>query len=112
MAGRVSQNVVEVVAGVGVAPTLGRSAQVVLELAVTIAAAAPVPPPVTITGPPIPSGGGGKFFLASYNCFDCLLQLQQCIWDKIWCGGVKTCHPIMTREQKKRKLMIRFRRNF
>lgn len=110
MAGRVSQTVVEVAAGQGTAPTEGRSAQVVLELAVTIASVAP-PPPVVIT-PPVPSGGGGKFFLARYNCWDCLLQFQQCMWDKFWCGTVKTCHPILTREQKRRKLMTRYRRNF
>ncbi len=110
MAGRSSQVSVEVVAGQSAISTKGRSTQVVLELAVTIQAAAPPTPPVVT--PIIPSGGGGKFFLASYNCYDCLLQLQQCVWDKFWCGTVKTCHPIMTREQKRIKLRTRFRRKF
>lgn len=108
MAGRSSQVSVEVAAGPAVAPSKGRVAQAVLELAVTIGAAAPPAPPAVVIA--IPQGGGGKFFLAKYNCYDCLLQLQQCIWDRVWCGGVKTCHPIMTREQKKRKQMPRFRR--
>ncbi len=110
MAGRSSQVVAEVAAGPGVLPTQGRSSQVVLELAVTIAAAPPPPPPNPV-GPSIPQGGGGKFFLAQYNCWDCILQFQQMIWDR----ALKCTLPpeaVMTREQKRRKNRVVPERRF
>lgn len=110
MAGRSAQVVVEVAAGVGAGPTKGRSAQVVLELAVTIAAAPPPPPPSPV-GPSIPQGGGGKFFLAEYNCFDCLLQFQQAIWDKALKCTVEP-QAVMTEERKRRKKLVRPERRF
>ena len=118
MSVRVSQDAAEVMGGNSTTPSHARVSQVVVETLATIASAGPPPPPPNpiIVGSPSGGGSGGTggrgdgiFYVPDYNCYDCLLQFEQLMWDAVFALGIRNCYPVLNplqrqqREQRKKR---------